>query len=227
MKCAIMQPTYLPWSGYFNLINSVDIFVFLDDVQLEKQSWQTRNRILFNGNVQLLSVPIIKSPFGSLINTIKINDGCSWRKKHIKTLESAYCNHPFSEDIIPQINVILSDQNVLLLSELNIKIIKKISSILKISTKFILSSELDCSGKRSEYILQICNALNANIYLSPVGSKDYLGEENFADKFNLEYQNFNLGNYSQLRSEEFISHLSVIDVIANVGVEKAREYITG
>ena len=61
MRCAIMQPTYLPWAGYFNLISQVDRFVFLDDVQFEKQSWQTRNRILLQGEECLISVPVRKT----------------------------------------------------------------------------------------------------------------------------------------------------------------------
>lgn len=56
MKCGIMQPTYLPWSGYFNLISSVDIFVFLDDIQFNRRSWQTCNRVLLRGEEYMLSV---------------------------------------------------------------------------------------------------------------------------------------------------------------------------
>ena len=82
MKCAIMQPMYLPWAGYFNLIAAVDTFVFLDDVQLERQSWQTRNRILLGGKEVLLSVPTQRVPLDTPIELIALADATRWRHRH-------------------------------------------------------------------------------------------------------------------------------------------------
>ena len=75
-----MQPTYLPWEGYFNLISKADKFIFLDDVQFVKQSWQSRNYILSSNGKLLLSIPIKKHDLSTNINKIKINDNQNWRK---------------------------------------------------------------------------------------------------------------------------------------------------
>ena len=81
--CSIMQPTYLPWAGYFNLISSSDFFVFLDDVQFSKQSWQNRNRILIGDKMHWLTVPVLRENLKDKIYKIKIDDTRNWRKKHI------------------------------------------------------------------------------------------------------------------------------------------------
>ena len=226
---SVMQPTYIPWSGYFNLIKKSDIFVFFDDVAFEKQSWQTRNRILINGSDSFLSIPVKKSPLGTLISEIEVNDTMNWRKKHISSMNQAYAKSPFKDEIIPKITKILADKTIVKLSEINMCIIKEICDLLDINTKVERSSELPVSGKRTDYLIDLCKYYKADCYLSPVGSKEYLVEDDFDGKSEskLIFQKFNPGEYTQFKADTFFSHLSVIDVICNIGIDNTKRYILG
>ena len=126
MKISIMQPTYFPWAGYFNLISQADVFIFLDDVQFEKCSWQNRNRILLGGNPLWITVPSIRKDISQKINEIQIDDQKHWRRKHIKTIEQAYAKSLFRSEVVELVHLI-DDENINLLSELNIRIIQIIA----------------------------------------------------------------------------------------------------
>lgn len=222
-----MQPTYLPWSGYFNLIGQVDKFVFLDDVQFERQSWQSRNRILLQGKEHLLVVPVNRDALGTPINQITINTRNDWRKTHWRTLQAAYGKAVYGVDVLALLEPFYTGTSELLLSQLNQSIIRKLSTGLGIETTFFCSSELNCEGERSARLIRICEALGCDEYLSPVGAMQYLQEDNFESNMTikLSFQRFNPAPYKQHRSDQFISHLSMIDVIANNGLDYAKTYI--
>jgi len=220
-----MQPTYLPWAGYFNLISQADIFVFLDDVQYERRSWQSRNRILLNNQPYFLSVPVHSLSLSQLINTIKIDEIRNWRTKHFKTIEQTYSKHPYHKEILIILQCLL-DKSLQNLSELNIYLIQTLSKHLGLTTNFLRASDLNIGGKRSEHILKICEYLNCNEYLSPIGSKEYLLEDKVFEqsKIKLLFQEYEPMPYPQLKCPNFISHLSIIDVVANIGWQRALEY---
>lgn len=226
---AIMQPTYLPWSGYFNIIKNSDKFVFLSDVSFEKQSWQIRNKIISNNNEIYLSVPIKKYTMGTDICKIIINDSINWRKKHSLTLTQSYAKSPFKDSIIPLICEVINNRDIISLSELNITIIRDICALLNIKAPLFESSTFNFKNKRSDYLVDICKHLQADKYLSPIGSKDYLIEDNFEKKSGLSliFQDYEPNEYKQINTTKFISHLSIIDVIANLGIDKTKEYISG
>jgi len=228
MKCAIMQPTYLPWAGYFNLASQVDCFVFLDDVQFEKRSWQSRNRVLNNGQINWLTVPVKYVSQNQLINTVEVVDEENWRKKHIRLLEHGYAKHPYKCEML-KVMEILDDCSLTYLQEINISLIRMLSERLGVVPYFVRASDLMIGGKRSEHLYRICEKLGCNEYLSPAGSFDYLIEEGiFANgSIKLKFQNYTPGQYVQPRTKEFVSHLSIIDIVANIGWEAAAEYIRG
>jgi hypothetical protein len=222
-----MQPTYLPWSGYFNLIQSVDQFIFLDDVQFEKRSWQSRNRILLNGKEHLLTVPTAKSPQSTLIKDTKIDDRSDWKRKTYATLVAAYNKAPHGKEIIESLSPFYRSNEYELLADLNIAIIRQLCVFLGMNTKFIRSKDLACEGVRSSHLVNICQRLGFNVYLSPRGSMTYLTEDRFEETsgLTLEYQEFSPKPYKQYKSLDFVSHLSIVDVIANQGPTFTREYI--
>jgi hypothetical protein len=227
MKIAIMQPTYIPWLGYFELIHSVDTFVFLDDVQFEKSSWQQRNRILINGDYLFLTIPVLsKNNRFANIFEMEIDNRRDWSKKHIVSIEQAYAKCPFKLDILNIIVEILKSSTLKLI-DINIPIIKIISEELGYRTKFILSSELKTTGKRSDKLLNILRLLNSNNYLSPAGSKEYIENEGILESagINVEYQNYIPKAYPQRNKGEFVPFLSIVDLIANVGFGEAGKYI--
>jgi len=226
MKLAIMQPTYLPWAGYFNLITEADIFVFLDDVKFEKCSWHTRNRVLTNGNVAYITVPTQGSRVQNL-NEVLICSTSSWRRKHSRLLQQTYGKCAGGQAMLDIILPIINDTSIYKLAELNIKIITKISKEFGLNHMLVQSSNLSATGKRSEYLINIYNEVGASSYLSPVGSKDYIEEDGLFDDINIsvEYQDYNPSNYTQPHNKKFVSHLSIVDVIANVGKTEAGGYV--
>lgn len=229
--CAIMQPTYLPWAGYFNLINSVDYFVFLDDVQLERQSWQTRNRYLLKGEEKYMSLPISHElGLSASINNINFsNNFLPWQKKTYRKLVSAYQNATYGETILQDLRDYFHNYDCknITLSEYNIMIIKFFSEKLAIKTEFLKSSEMEFFSSRSDYITLILKNIGCDVYLSPDGAKNYLKEDKFEENsdIGLKFQVYTPFPYAQVDSNEFVSHLSIIDVVANIGYVMAKEYI--
>lgn len=226
-----MQPTYLPWAGYFNLIKSVDYFVFLDDVQLEKQSWQTRNQYILGCEKKYITIPISKS---SKLNTpltqiYFAKNTFSWQKKSYRKLQAAYNNSNYGDILLKDIYRFFHDESFFQysLAEYNIELIMFFCKKLGIDTKIYRSSEMDFFDKRSSYIALILDNLQCDTYLSPIGAKKYLYEDRFDNisNANLIFQNYIPDQYKQKNCSQFIGSLSIIDVIANIGYQNCKGYI--
>ncbi|MFC9541765.1 WbqC family protein [Lysinibacillus sp. NPDC056959] len=227
MKIAIMQPTYLPWAGYFKMIMDVDKFIFLDDVQFAKRSWQQRNKIILNGKEKLLTVPVLNS--GKQFQKIKdvsINTDDDWVKSHIMTIEQSYRKHPYFREFYPIVKSTF-EKSVDNLCDININFIKDTLNYLEIETEIIRSRDLDIYGKKSQYLYDICKYFGATTYLSADGSKNYLEEEQIFSENNIdvEYLNFKMLKYPQLNTTDFVSYLSIIDVIFNLGKNETITYL--
>ncbi len=221
--CAIMQPTYLPWLGYFALMDMVDVFVFLDDVQLSKQSWQTRNRIKRqDGQELMLSVPIRHSGDlqERLIKDVEVNDGAHWAAKHLKSFEQNYRRAPHLADAMAIFDPALRLHGPKL-CDLNIGIIEAVAERAGIGARrCVRSSEITGkSADRRDRLVDICAHAGADTYLSPAGAAGYLGEgaaQFVARDIDLLYQSYVHPVYPQVNGA-FLSHMCVLDLIANVG----------
>ena len=99
--CVIMQPSYLPWIGYFDLIQRSNVFVFLNDVQFSKQSWQVKNKINSQGKELVLTVPVKKTKLATNIDQIIIDQSKPWKKKHLKSIYYSYVKSEFFKEIYP------------------------------------------------------------------------------------------------------------------------------
>lgn len=215
---AIMQPTFLPWIGYFSLIDQVDTFVFLDSVQFDKRSWQQRNRIKTAQGAQYLSVPVLsKGKRDQKICEVEIDTSQKFQIRHLKTIENNYRKAPYFlkywQDFKDQF---LKEYSFL--SDLNIILIKWFCEKLGLNPDFLFASKLNVEGKKVELLIDICRKTNADCYLSPLGSKTYIEDNNLFEKqgIMLQYQDYVHPQYSQLYSG-FISHLSVLDLLLNEG----------
>jgi WbqC-like protein family len=222
MKVAISQPTYLPWMGYFDLIDQVDSFVFLDGVQFEKRSWQQRNRIKGSNGLILLTVPVsVKGQFGQLIAQVTISDIQDWRK-HSRSVEMNYRRARFFEKYWLDFNAVLeAGWKTGSLVDLNLAMIRWCMRQLGIEKPMLQSSQMPCTGKRSELLAEICKRLGATCYLSPLGSAEYLLEE--AQEFTtrgieVQFQHYEHPSYEQ-QYPPFVPYASVIDLIFNLGDE--------
>ena len=225
MRCSIMQPTFLPWAGYFQLIAEADLFVFLDDVQFEKQSWQCRNRVLVAGQPHWVSVPV-HARLGQPICEIRTDESRHWRKKLLRTLEQAYARHPFRDDALGLVAEVLAEGETSL-AEMNMILIERAAEQLLPCPIFVRTSTLDLVGDRSERLVRICEHFGCDEYCSPAGAAEYLAaDQAFEASFvSLRLQAFDPGPYLQQGTTEFVSHLSIFDVVANLGWQHAAEYV--
>lgn len=227
MKCAIMQPTYLPWLGYFKMMNQVDTFVFLDDIQFSKRSWQQRNKIALHNQEKILTIPCnSKGLRHQKINEVNMDLSTNWKLQHQKTIEQAYRDYPYSSELRYILELYNEPTNKL--SEFTIALIKEIAKEANITTEFVLSSELKATGSKSEYLLNICNELGVTEYVSAAGSRDYIEEEGlFAQSpIWVTYEQSEPFIYTQYNGNPTIPYLSSIDFIANHGILKMKEEIS-
>jgi hypothetical protein len=219
-KIAIMQPTFIPWAGYFSLIDRVDEFVFLDSVQFDKRSWQQRNKIKTNDGSIWLTVPVISKGLNSqVINDVNIlhEGGKNPLDKLKRSIQQHYSKSEYFSFVAENILNIF-DQRELSLSNLNISLILRISELIGIKTKFLRSSEMSCAGTQASLLLDICKKTSASAYVSPPGSKNYLEKTDVFKlaKIEIIYHDYEHPTYKQLNGN-FIPYLSIIDLISNEG----------
>ncbi len=222
-----MQPTYLPWIGYFDLIDMVDVFVLLDNVQFVKQTWQQRNRIRTNNGLEWMTVPVlIKGRFGQLIKDVELKDAI-FIDKHLKQITHNYQKAKeydrYFKEFSELFHRVASTGD---LCQFNIEMIKWMCKQFKIKAEFVMASELNIDGKRSEKIINIMKALDADCYISPRGSEGYLVDDYHAfvaGGVSVFYHQFNHPEYSQVY-KPFMPFACGIDVLFNEG-EQSSEII--
>jgi hypothetical protein len=229
MIVSIHQPNYLPWIGYFNKIARSDIFVIFDDIQFpigKKGFFGNRNKIKTNNGEMWLTVPVLDRSQCKNFNEIEINYN-GWNEKHIRNIENFYKKSKNFDLYYENIkNILLKKYDNF--SDMSVELIKYFMDVLDIDTKLVYSSEicknLDLTG--TDKIFYILKELKADTYLSSdgPGSRRYINQSDFDDKnIKLIWQNFEHPRYEQMYSE-FVSHLSVIDLIFIHG-HKSKEII--
>ncbi len=222
MKIAIAQPTYLPWLGYFDLLDQVDHFVLLDTVQFEKQSWQQRNRIKTPSGLQWITVPAaFRGKLSQRIVDVEIREPEFWRN-HLRAIELNYRRCPFFEKYYPTFEELLrSSATNLRLADLNVSLISWLMRALRLKTPIVRSSQLAVDGKRTHLLAEICNLLSADVYISPLGSADYLLQDLaiLTDRnVKVYFQHYEHPVYRQNFSP-FQSHACLLDLLFNEGEE--------
>ena len=227
MIISIHQPNFLPWLGFFNKIVQSDVFVFLDDVQFERgKTFTSRTKLVVNKQESWLTIPTKDKSDLKNINEIEIDNPLLWKKKHLKTIEMNYKKTPYFNEVFELIQQVYMQDNNLLVNY-NMPLIIEICIYLDIKTKFIQSSNLMQSKEKQGWdkILSILKKMEATTYISGSGegSKRYVNQSDLtANGINLEWQEFNHPTYPQLHGE-FISHLSIIDALFNVGFEGVKK----
>lgn len=224
-KIAILQSNYIPWKGVFDMINMVDEFVFLEDVDYTKRDWRNRNRIPTANGELWLTVPVKKTKRGTKIKDILICNETDWQRKHYLTIESIYKKAPFYKEYEYLLDDIYLDHKWNSLSDLNIYITKIIVKALGIEKSFVNSADLNTQGIKDNKLIEICKSLGATHYLSGPAAKDYIENEKFKKaNIGLSYIKYDAyPEYKQLYGV-FNHYVSVIDVLFNCG-HKATDYI--
>ena len=214
-----MQPTYLPWLGYLSMIKHVDEFVFLDNVQFDKRSWQQRNKIISNGKELVLSLSVLsKGKRDQLIKDVKFNPLQDSLKSHLLTIKQSYSKTPFFREIF-EIFEITCSKKYSYLADFNFEIISSISEYLDITTPLLKASDLKSEGSKDELLFNICCELGCDEYYSPPGSIDYLSKsKHFKMNVKPVIFNFNHPLYKQ-STDNFVSHISAIYCMFHHGKE--------
>lgn len=202
--------------------------MIVDNVQYVKRGpfgWINRNRIRTHDGTMWLTVPVFsKGKFYQKINEVEIDNSARWTEKHWKSIERNYSKAPFFNDYARELQAIYR-QKWQMLNELNTHVIKALIKIVGIEIKTYTTSELCIEGKATDLIINMCNKVKADTYLSGIHGEDYLEKEKFTENgIKLIFQSFEHPNYEQCQPGEFIQNLSMIDFLFNVG-PKAKEIL--
>jgi hypothetical protein len=217
MVVAIHQPNFLPWLGFFYKMLKSEMFVFLDNVQFSKNSFQNRVKIKTPKGPMWLTVPVHQK-FGQLTKDVRIDNQEDWRSKHLKTFETYYRKACYFDEIYPMLMDVYMKEKWEYLNDFNIELITKIREYLEIKTPIIKASSLNIEGKSStDLLIEIVKRVGGTAYLSGKGGTKYMDESKFRDEnIQLIYSDFVHPIYNQLWGE-FIEGLSIVDLLFNMG----------
>jgi len=222
MKIGIMQPYFFPYIGYWQLINTVDVFVVYDNIQYTKKGWFNRNRYLLNGKDNLFSINLINDSDFLNVNERFISPEFK-RKKLLAIFENAYIKAPMINEIFPFICEIINFQEVNLFKYIYNSIIN-ICKLLNINTKIIISSSIDIdhSLTAENKVISICKKLSANTYINSIGGIELYTKEMFKENnLELKFIKPELIDYKQFNNI-FIPNLSIIDVMMFNSIENIK-----
>jgi hypothetical protein len=181
-KCvAIVQSSYIPWKGYFDLIRAADEFILLDDVQFTKRDWRSRNRIKTKDGLCWLTIPVhTTGRYQQRIMDTTIADP-GWPERHWQTIHSAYARTPFFAAYAPQLREAYERVTSDRLSDVNRSLIDRVCQMLGITTPIRWSSEYHPREGRNERLIDLCVKSGATDYLSGPSARGYVDESAFAD----------------------------------------------
>jgi hypothetical protein len=218
-KVAIIQSNYIPWKGYFDIIHDVDLFVFLDDVQMTKRDWRTRNKIKTPRGTEWLTVPV-KGGRQQLIADTEIAPG-NWQAEHLKSLRANYGRSPFFRDYGALLGWIYGEAHTNL-SEFNRQTTRLICEILGIKTALLCTVGWDIPGTKSERIINICQRLGATVYVSGPSARDYIVEDEFREaNVELRFKEYvGYPEYPQL-FPPFDHAVTILDLLFNCGPQSS------
>jgi hypothetical protein len=224
-RVAIVQSSYIPWKGYFDLINSVDEFVLLEDVQYTRRDWRNRNRIKTSSGTRWLTLPVeSKGRFTQRIDETRIADP-DWGERHWKVIEQSYrsaaCFSSYG-DLIRSIYESLPSESDLL-TQINSRFLRRVCELLGITTPITRSTDYAPSGAKGDRLLSICHAVGADRYLSGPAARAYLDEDIFASQgVQVTYFDYDgYPTYPQVHPP-FEHQVSALDLLFNVGVDSSR-----
>lgn len=229
MNVAMMQPSFIPWQGYFELILKSDIFVILDDFQFSYQSYHQRNRLFVNREqVDWYSVPVKKDvSFKAPLDQVVINDATAWRKKMWKRIQANYSKAACFSIVAPWIEAWLLEPAPSLSAQ-NTAFIKFVSGLMDYKGEFRFSSELPSTRARSERVAELLRWCQAKTYFCARGSFAYMQEDKVfpLPDITVLFQNHLPAPYRQVGSKNyFIPYLSILDALMNIGPEQTRRCV--
>jgi len=229
VKCVVLQPSYVPWRGYFHQIHLADVFVFYDDVQYDARGWRNRNRVKTPQGTRWLSIPVIRKRHQldrTPIHEIRINWDRPWNRKHLATLRHLYGGTPHYEKYFALLAEFYARHDVFL-ADFTIDFTVAIAAELGLKNKrFVRSSSLGASGRKTERLLQILKAVGADEYVTGPSASAYLDERLLRQHgISIAYMDYRYPEYEQ-RYPPYDPHVTILDLLFMTG-PKAAQYIWG
>lgn len=232
MKVCIIQPSYIPWKGFFHQINQSDVFVFLDTVQYDKRGWRNRNKIKTRQGTDWLTIPVHAhgTHNGLLIQDVRVQDS-EWAQSHLQKIQSNYQNAPAFEQEFPWFKELLLETSQAnthispITTELTIAIARRLGIQ---HTRFIYASDMRVEASNpSERLLKIVQQLDGDSYLSGPSAQSYLDVSQFNNAgVSVEWMRYDYPEYPQLYPP-FNHQVSILDLILMTGSEQAGSFIWG
>jgi hypothetical protein len=223
--CVILQPSYIPWRGYFHQIQKADVFVFYDCVQYDDRGWRNRNRIKTPGGLQWLSIPVHSKGVqlvATPIKDVRIVPDIPWNTKHWRTLQQNYGKAPHFKRYAPVLEKFYTRRDELLADftcDLTVALARELGLE---RTRFVRSSTLPAQGTKTDRLLSLLTHLDATHYVSGPSAKDYLELDKFAAAgIRVEFMAYDYPEYPQLHGA-FEPAVSILDLLFNAGPDAAR-----
>ncbi len=233
-RVAMMQPMMIPWLGFFELLHTADIFIFLDDFQFSRQGWGHRNRLFSSpGQVGYVTLPISHPKnIAATFSDFEIRNDTRWQKKLTKSLSQTYGRSEYFQETMTCFERMFQDIETgkMSMAEIEIAMIMRMGDALDIDTQICLSSQFDTANlKRSERVLALLEATEARVYYAARGSLDYMEKDGVFpnESIRVYFQNFNPRPYPQPGSKDFQPRLSAIDAFLNIGPTATKGHLKG
>jgi hypothetical protein len=220
---AIVQSSYIPWKGYFDLINSVDEFILFDDVQYTRRDWRNRNRIKTPQGAAWITIPVnTKGKYLDRIRDITVSEP-GWSERHWKTIKANYARAPRFRTYAERLERLFVECRDTHLSAINRYWIESICGLLEIPTKLSSSSDYAVSDGRTERLVSLCEQASADVYVSGPAARVYLQPEQFR-RAGIELVFFDYSGYPEYTQlfPPFDHHVSILDLLLNEGQDAAR-----
>jgi len=220
MNVVILQPSYIPWRGYFDQIRRADLFVFYDDVQYDKHGWRNRNQIKTNQGKQWLTIPVNSKGVtsGIPIKEVRIDWSKPWAKSHLKSIMISYSKSPHLKEYLPALGALYQRQDEFL-ADFTIESTVVLAHALGItSTRFMRSSELSgLEGQKTDRVISVLKQVGATHYLCGPSANSYMEPEKFAAAgITFEYMEYNYPEYPQLHPP-YDPYVTILDLLFMIG----------
>jgi hypothetical protein len=222
----ILQPSYLPWLGYFAQLHRSDVFVIYDDVQYDKHGWRNRNRIKCPQGPQWLTVPVLTSGQNKPSNAaVAIDNKLPWRKKHLAALRQNYSAAPYFKDHVGLFEGLYARAWDRLI-DLNVTLFRVLGDAVGVRRETCFASELGVEGSAVERLIGICRKVGATHFYEGAAGRDYIDDREFAAAgITIEYQDYAHPVYLQQHGP-FVPYLSVVDLLFNCGPRSLEVLVT-
>ena len=225
MKVVVLQPSYIPWRGYFHQMQKADVFVLYDCVQYDADGWRNRNQIKTAQGPLWLTIPVRAkghTSVGTAIKDVPIDPAKPWRQKHWRTIEQSYAKAPHFKQHAEWLRAFY-DRTDTLLADFTCDLTVAIARELGIAhTRFVRSGTMPLQGAKTDRLLSLLTQLGATHYISGPSARSYLDEGKFAAAgITLEYMQYDYPSYPQLHGP-FAPNVSILDLLFNTGPDAPR-----